>query len=228
MCGIHAAISRTSPEAVCGTLETCLRNRGPDHIGRALISLGSDGAPVHVALTSTVLALRGDHATPQPLVDEQSGSTLCWNGEAWRIQGKPVEGNDGETVLTMLIAASAVGSEAVLDGLRSIEGPFAFIFADKRNEILYFGRDRLGRRSLLVEQAAAFHLSSISDGTSTGWTEVEADGCYTISLSPSNFSVHAIPTRHAWDSNENLVSQVVNAWKPDANFSDIGTRGLQR
>lgn len=205
MCGIHAATSQTPPDSISGSFKTCLCNRGPDHLGRATITLRDENAELHVALTSTVLALRGSHITAQPLIDDASGSVLCWNGEAWKIQDQPVEGNDGELVLSKLTEAGAHGQDAILDMLRAIEGPFAFIFVDKPSQTMYYGRDRLGRRSLLVNPNAPFQLSSISD-VSTGWEEVEADGCYTLSLEPKNFSAEK-PLRHEWDSNEELVSK---------------------
>lgn len=208
MCGIHAVISPNAPDPVSGTLESCLRSRGPDHAGSLTINIPGNDAQLYVALTSTVLALRGNHTTAQPLLDQDSGSALCWNGEAWRIHGEPVNGNDGEIVLSKLAAASIRGQEAVLETLRAIEGPFAFVFVDKPNRTLYFGRDRLGRRSLLVKPNSPFQLSSISDASCAGWLEVEADGCYSISLTTSSFVSAVEPARHDWDSNAELVSQV--------------------
>lgn len=227
MCGIYAVISQNAPEKITGDLETCLRSRGPDHIGSLTISAEDDDSPLYIALTSTVLALRGDHTTVQPLLDSSSGSALCWNGEAWRIQGQPVSGNDGEVVLSKLSAASAGGQEAILDTLRAIEGPFAFVFVDKPSKMLYYGRDRLGRRSLLVKPDSPFQLSSIPDTSSAGWLEVEADGCYSIPLTSNSFASAVEPVRHDWDSNQELVSEKMEYPQTLANYSDIGTRSLQ-
>ncbi|KAM3520766.1 hypothetical protein NHJ13051_006660 [Beauveria bassiana] len=204
MCGIHAAISHNVSSPISGTLEANLRCRGPDHLGSLTISLPDNDSHLCVALTSTVLALRGNHTTAQPLLDQDSGSALCWNGEAWRIHGQPVTGNDGEFVLSKLVAASSHSKEAILNTLRAIEGPFAFVFVDKRNKSLYYGRDRLGRRSLLVKLESPFQLSSISDSSTTGWLEVEADGCYSISLTSNSFLSTVEPSRHDWDSNAEL------------------------
>ncbi|OAQ99403.1 hypothetical protein LLEC1_07368, partial [Akanthomyces lecanii] len=221
MCGIHAAISQNAPDPIYGTLETCLRSRGPDHVGSLTINIPDNESQLYVALTSTVLALRGNHTTAQPLLDQDSGSALCWNGEAWRIHGEPVTGNDGETVLSQLTAASARGRDAVLETLRAIEGPFAFVFVDRLNGTLYYGRDRLGRRSLLVKRDSPFQLSSISDTSCAGWLEVEADGCYSISLTTSSFVSTVEPERHAWDSNGELISGLgmFNATVPDGSMA---------
>lgn len=210
MCGIHAAISadagrhRLSPG-----LDRRLRNRGPDHLGVVEAQLCS----LCLTLTSTVLSLRGDHLAKQPLVDAESGSVLCWNGEAWKLGGKPVEGNDGEAVLSLLTAASRnLGNEdSVLDALRSIEGPFAFIFLDKNARRLYYGRDRLGRRSLLLKWGDEFLLSSIAEAPAEGWAEVEADGCYTIQLDGANSPRELMSIRHDWAQNKDLVSCCLEA-----------------
>ncbi|KAL7911998.1 asparagine synthase domain-containing protein [Trichoderma velutinum] len=208
MCGIHAAISADAGRhQLAPGLERRLRNRGPDHLGAVEVQLCSGESSLHLTLTSTVLSLRGDHLAKQPLEDAESGSVLCWNGEAWKLGGKPVEGNDGEAVLALLTAAS--GSEdSVLDALRSIEGPFAFIFMDKRAKKLYYGRDRLGRRSLLLKLGDEFLLSSIAEAPAVGWTEVEADGCYTIQLDEDSSPKELTPIRHDWDQNKDLVSSI--------------------
>ncbi|GFP58009.1 asparagine synthetase domain-containing protein C4F6.11c [Trichoderma asperellum] len=211
MCGIHAAISvDANYHTLSPGLEQRLRNRGPDHLGAVKTQLCRDDASsLYLTLTSTVLSLRGDHVARQPLVDEESGSVLCWNGEAWKLGGKPVEGNDGEAILSMLIAASSNNSgdkDSILDALRSIEGPFAFIFLDKKAKRLYYGRDRLGRRSLLLKREEDFLLSSIAEAPAVGWAEVEADGCYIIELSETGLPKDMMPVRHDWDQTEALVN----------------------
>lgn len=214
MCGIHAAISRTALDRIDANLEECLRNRGPDHLGTINVQVDRNGSPLQVALTATVLALRGDHVAAQPLVDDGSGSVLCWNGEAWKIRGHPVQGNDGEAVLALLSVASKHGSaEAILDVLRAIEGPFAFIYLDKPSGTLYYGRDRLGRRSLLLHRSeGTVQLSSIAPAASAGWVEVEADGCYSMSLDSGIFDMTKRQTRHDWSNDESLVSRAISCF----------------
>ena len=107
MCGIHATIAFTAStgSGLSSELRQSLINRGPDHFGQAQRelprSLGSDQKLQNIRLyfISTVLALRGDHVVRQPLEEQVDvGSVLCWNGEAWRIGGCPVSGNDGEAI----------------------------------------------------------------------------------------------------------------------------------
>ncbi|KAK4146066.1 uncharacterized protein C8A04DRAFT_10072 [Dichotomopilus funicola] len=207
MCGIHALITRTpSPPSASSqslpsnnntksnhlspTLTRDLRARGPDHIGHVERHRPGSGdeAGWTLRFTSTVLALRGDHVARQPLTGVgDSSSVLCWNGEAWRVDGELVEGNDGEVVLTRLLRAiggNGGGVDAVLDVLRGIEGPFAFVFYDAVAGRVFFGRDRMGRRSLLMalREEGGLELCSVAGESCEGWKEVEADGVYVVTV----------------------------------------------
>ncbi|POR36566.1 Asparagine synthetase domain-containing protein C4F6.11c [Tolypocladium paradoxum] len=225
MCGIHAAISASADGPISSTLERRLRRRGPDHLGCVKASLDHGDKRLFLSFTSTVLSLRGDHVARQPLVDEATGSVLCWNGEAWKLGGQPIQGNDGEAVLSELSAASRRGpgkddGDGVLDALRAIEGPFAFIYFDKPAERVYYGRDRLGRRSLLVKPRDTFSLSSVAESPAAGWVEVEADGCYVLEFDASSLSAELTPTRYDWVQDDDaLVSSigVFNAATPVRN-----------
>lgn len=210
MCGIHVAISHSRDETILPPfLKDCLCNRGPDHFGQATTRLPTSvpdtDSDAFLTFTSTVLSLRGDHVTKQPFQNNSSGSVLCWNGEAWRIDGRPVRGNDGEAIFALLTNASMSGArntDAIVDVLRSIEGPFAFVYYDSPSETLYFGRDRLGRRSLLIRQDVgdlSLVISSVAETCDESWKEVEADGIYSIHFqrgSPS--SIYPRPSRHEW------------------------------
>lgn len=180
MCGIHASLS-TQPHIISNDLNRSLSNRGPDHFGQVERKLGR----WTLKLTSTVLALRGGggHVTPQPLVElacPETGSALCWNGEAWRVDGHDLaEGNDGEVLFGMMRETGKP-----LDVLRRVEGPFAFVYYNEAERTVYYGRDRLGRRSLMTrfgEDGELVFCSVAEDGTG-GWKEVEADGIYAASV----------------------------------------------
>ncbi|PHH86332.1 hypothetical protein CDD83_10397 [Cordyceps sp. RAO-2017] len=209
MCGIHATISASGPCPISAGLQKRLRNRGPDHFGTVERLLDPGRGPLRVSLTSTVLSLRGDRVVRQPLVDAASGSVLCWNGEAWSVRGRPVEGNDGEALLAELAAVGGeAGVDGVLDVLRAVEGPFAFVYLDVPAKRVYYGRDRLGRRSLLLERGEqAFSLSSVAEAPAAGWAEVEADGFYVLQLDATGRSpAELVPSRFAWAKDQTLVS----------------------
>jgi asparagine synthetase B (glutamine-hydrolysing) len=190
MCGIHCIISDRRQPPLDGLLLERLRSRGPDHLGTAETSIpvthvsstfGSEPC-LFASFTASVLALRGTGITEQPFLDGEDGSVFCWNGEAWQVGGSPVQGNDGNIIHKLLSLAET--HDAILDVLRSIEGPFAFLYLNKRDPVtLYFGRDRLGRRSLLkLSDPHRLSLCSVADSSVDAWSEVEADGIYAVNL----------------------------------------------
>jgi asparagine synthetase B (glutamine-hydrolysing) len=207
MCGIFCSLSRAGYITPDEKTQRLLQNRGPDHIGTRQIVLRDHGsivseasAAVHATFLSTVLALRGSAIVEQPLVDATTGSVLCWNGEAWSIGGQLVVGNDSQIIFSKLLQASATsvgGSEgAVLDLLSSIRGPYALVFHDARNKRVYYGRDCLGRRSLLRKSRSdgSLVLSSVCDNASgEAWAEVEADGIYIMNFESGDCSP-TVPT----------------------------------
>jgi asparagine synthetase B (glutamine-hydrolysing) len=218
MCGIHCLLSRDGLAGITPFVEQRLSCRGPDFKGTREATVGANS----VKLTSTVLSLRGNELTKQPFFDHASGSIFCWNGEAWRIGGKAVEGNDGAAIFARLLAASKGdgddSQEAVIEMLRSIEGPFAFVFLDRSSEKLYYGRDRLGRRSLLHCQDAVsgdFILCSMPDQSDNAWVEVTAYSIHVFDLKaqstlPVDGQSAWLSTPHSWsaDSDELQISGI--------------------
>ncbi|EAQ87824.1 hypothetical protein CHGG_04443 [Chaetomium globosum CBS 148.51] len=224
MCGIHFTLSRTPPPVdLPPDLRRYLHARGPDHFGQVdrLVrrvghgggdSVGDGAVDWLLRFTSTVLALRGDHVAQQPLAGGDGsggGSVLCWNGEAWRVGGgnggERVVGNDGEVVFARLAATDAGRVDAVLDVLRGVEGPFAFVYYDAAAGRVFFGRDRLGRRSLLMATAGqgGLALCSVAGEAGEGWREVEADGIYVVDVGED-----ASPERYDWVVGEDAADFV--------------------
>lgn len=202
MCGIFFSCTNQKVVDSRDCNDADLRRRGPDSfktIQRQTLGkrpdpgLEANSCISYLNFTATVLSLRGDLVVEQPLEDAQSGSIFCWNGEAWKVNGTTIVGNDAVVIMNLLVEtvgshrASSVKEEAledsttqaVLDVISSISGPFAFLFFDAQSQTIFYGRDSLGRRSLVQSIAADgnFSLSSICKSTGTdGWTEVEA-GC---------------------------------------------------
>jgi hypothetical protein len=148
---------------------------------------------------STVLSLRGEGITRQPQEDPDSGSLLCWNGEAWKNGDEIIDGNDSQAVFELFLKAirpSEPGCDhaaysydqnmqCIIGAIASISGPYAFVFYDAPHQRIFFGRDALGRRSLAIRSGLPGNISvsSICGSTDIGaWTEVEADGVYMLDL----------------------------------------------
>lgn len=195
MCGIFFSLS-SRPTPPTQETKDLLQKRGPDSCQTHTVhreAEAQDGLSqpltAHLTFISTVLSLRGDHVYPQPLVDPATQSVLCWNGEAWKIAGKRVIGNDTEHVFGLFLQAvsgdSQTASHRLADAVASISGPFAFVFYDAVNSRLFFSRDCLGRRSLLqgFDEDGNLKICSLCDGSSsTNFEEVGFSGVYTIDL----------------------------------------------
>ena len=205
MCGIFVSISKKQYVRPSDAALKLLKLRGPDYSkeiercitfpSNELTDTMSSEIPIRLLAVATVLSLRGHDLVAQPLEDLSSGSFLCWNGEVWKFGNKVINGNDGEQVFKLLLDAtegtnfetSRQGSleQAVLTRISSLTGPFAFVFYDAVNQRLYFGRDVLGRRSLLIKKSEhdALIISSLGESAdSQAWLEIEANGVYMIDL----------------------------------------------
>ncbi|KAL8736299.1 MAG: hypothetical protein Q9166_000454 [cf. Caloplaca sp. 2 TL-2023] len=193
MCGIFFSYGYTDI-AISTDLHNTLQRRGPDHIKQLSVKNVSGD----FSFVSSVLSLRGEELVRQPLKDPLSGSILCWNGEAWKLDDKDIDGNDTEAVFHILLEATASQDfslttgdknevdEAFINALHRISGPYAFIFYDAKHGKVFYGRDPLGRRSLLTSkgQNGSLMVSSVSSSSSgVIWTEVEANGIYVIDCS---------------------------------------------
>ncbi|KAL5334716.1 asparagine synthase-domain-containing protein [Aspergillus crustosus] len=221
MCGIFFSLTAAEKPLLPGKeISQLLDNRGPDGVQHAttqrsagLELFGQEGSGrIWLAFVSTVLSMRGDVVVRQPLTDtDRTGSIFAWNGDAWKIARQAIpEKNDTEIVFRHLLQAttrdylsgnynSIPGSpQKVAEAISKISGPFAFVFYDAVNSKLYFGRDCLGRRSLLwgLDKAGNFKICSLCDGGSppTSFQEVEADGVYMIDFE-DQIPNHAGPLR---------------------------------
>jgi len=224
MCGIYLALSRKGSIPPPANLLELLQNRGPDHVNQIVHELEiDDGAReskaeiprqnTFISCASSVLSLRGHTTVVQPttlstgLNGRSKSPFLCWNGEAWAFAGAAIQGNDSEHVLHLLSHVSHAAfscqskshEQAIAEALASYSGPYAFAFYEPLLHRIYFGRDLLGRRSLLyrMTKEGDIILSSIPDGTGVQWAEVEADGIYFIDLNSdsttSDFEIQSTP-----------------------------------
>ncbi|KAJ5217363.1 hypothetical protein N7468_010371 [Penicillium chermesinum] len=232
MCGIFFSLANGSKTPSEDTRQL-LEQRGPDscktHIVHKEILTPEELSPsltCDLTFISTVLALRGEHVYAQPIVDPATQSVLCWNGEAWKIEGQRVSGNDTELILNLLLEAVRSDSDRRLSASRigaavaKITGPFAFIFYDAVHSRLFFGRDCLGRRSLLWgwDENDTLKICSICDGSSSShFKEVGFDGVYTIDLEAPRGSFNTLQDQYqietlAWNtkSTSSLIGQMEN------------------
>ncbi|OAD70289.1 hypothetical protein PHYBLDRAFT_177972 [Phycomyces blakesleeanus NRRL 1555(-)] len=225
MCGILFSISDTRPEnsPLWNSLEALNTKRGPDAQQTHVITIQDQQAQLYLRFFSSVLHLRGDHVVPQPMTPA-TGDVLSWNGEIFGGLEITLGENDTEVLVRRLagISPTDTSEKAVLDILTQIEGPFAFVFWQAHTNRLWFGRDCLGRRSLLWARSKSltnksFMLSSVGPSSASSdsgsdnvvWEEVPADGLYCIQMEDietetTDESVFGHPIRHfSWVQQEN-------------------------
>lgn len=210
-----------------------LAARGPDAQQQVEITItdsnGADAQNTFITCYSTVLQLRGEAAVAQPLQQSKTQSALCWNGEAWTIGGVRVLDNDTDRVFNLLSTAceqiDAPQDHSQLSrvarSLSRIAGPYAFVYYDELSKELYFGRDFLGRRSLLwsITDDGDILLASATEASpGEAWSEVEADGVYCAHLASyvnqsgddsmpwGNFTVSKVPYLFIGDDSDNAAS----------------------
>ncbi|KAI9343857.1 asparagine synthase-domain-containing protein [Zopfochytrium polystomum] len=139
---------------------------------------------LHCRLFASVLHLRGPAVHPQP-VAYADDSQLCFNGELYAAPSFPVP--SGASDIALLAAAlhrdvpdTAVhegaedrgGGEVVVDPvvrrllgtLSAVRGEWAFLFHHAPSRRVFFGRDRLGRRSLLWHWPAPVAAAEANGG----------------------------------------------------------------
>jgi asparagine synthetase B (glutamine-hydrolysing) len=181
MCGIAVILKSPQP---CGdhlipTFIDSVQRRGPDAFSAVNTDL--------LSLYASVLSLRGK-ITPQPF--DLNGNLLMFNGEVY--SGLDISDLENDTAV---LASQLLDKhdDQIMDCMSQIKGEWAFIYFQVNTKKLFFGRDFLGRRSLLYHlpnnSNDSFMLSSVSCDMNS-WEEVPTTGLFCIDLnSPNDFNV---------------------------------------
>ena len=205
MCGFTLLLSQGPSPLISEPQRVALKARGPDsfQIVHRQYTVSVAGGPLcpprpslSLSLAASVLSLRGMKVQSQPLIDHGSGSLFTWNGEAWLSGSKEVQGNDAHFVFRRILARANFSQDALpreerlvlvlRDVLGAITGPFSFLFFDTRSSCLFYGRDFLGRKSLLHRRSerGTLEVSSLPmEGDPGGWTEVDPCGIHYLKFS---------------------------------------------
>ena len=180
MCGIGCCLcgSAEAAQARASQVERCLAARGPD------FQATKSALASRLQLVGAVLHMRGQQLCQQPVCDDD-GNVLLWNGEIFG--GLPVGEAQSDTAMLSAELRACGTKAAVLQLIERVHGPFAFIYWQASTSTLFFGRDRFGRRSLLINRPDRerieneFLLCSAAPETSEcEWREVDLGGVYTL------------------------------------------------
>lgn len=198
MCGISCTLLRKDNAVRDQTREShqdLIKNRGPDGFSEIEIEMLCDWRGKFAGST---LWTQGSYVLKQPLI-APNGSVFLWNGDKYSdlstndAEDNQENENDSEEVFSRILSHG-------VSYLTSICGPYSFIYYDMTEKELWFGRDVLGRHSLLwgITQNA-INLSSVGSSIQSNYkfTEVPSCGLFKIALSVSSTALEMHPWTHA-------------------------------
>ena len=168
MCGIFLSVRRTvvpkNPHAH-REIKAAIDKRG-DIDCSSSYTIDTSGQCWTLEFYASVLSLRSCAKSLQPLVGTE-GNVLLFNGEIFEYEDEnetiELNGmkNDTEYLYQKLNQSSDMKN--ILSVISSIRGPYSFIFYNKSEQRIYFGRDFIGRRSLILFQSSEeVIISSVS------------------------------------------------------------------
>ncbi|XP_014608843.1 PREDICTED: asparagine synthetase domain-containing protein CG17486 [Polistes canadensis] len=222
MCGIFCCISQCSDANVNHSdqwdrCKNLLISRGPDKLVKNFISL-TDIWCCHLA--ASILWTQGLKLAEQPLIDP-NGNILLWNGDVF--SGSLAQ-NDTSDSITVLNAFSK--SLNITNTLRHIQGPYSFIYFQKSSKLLYFGRDIIGRHSLLLQlnnEKSTLTITSVGGKCFQNILEVPAIGIFVINLSDVKINLTCYPWKEPDVIFENVIEELKNALDININVKDTIT-----
>ncbi|TMW47063.1 hypothetical protein DOY81_007857, partial [Sarcophaga bullata] len=212
MCGIFCCISKTCKIHNClkdDMLKNVLTNRGPDSCGIREID--------NLVFGGFVLWQQGLEICNQPV--ESDTNLLVMNGDIYNVPTSDSNISDTKWLFEQLSSSSS--ERELINLFKSIEGPFSLIFYDKIKKTLFFGRDSLGRNSLIIEDSNT-HLRLLSASCNTNnynSFELPPLGIYKI-YNGDIKNVFLFPWRSPDDEFFNHKEQLEKLFKININIRD--------
>ncbi|KAF6201713.1 hypothetical protein GE061_004108 [Apolygus lucorum] len=185
MCGINVIVSTlncisSKLSDVIFELKGLLSNRGPDCQGFHEVRVPD--VSWQVAAYGSTLWTQGPSPTRQPLISDR-GSFLLWNGDVYS-DDYSATFSDSATVLQKL--------EKEQDPLKTLSetcGPYAFIYYDPDQRSIWFGRDPIGRCSLLIHAEQQLLIISSVATRSLDCVEVPSHGIFQAVFNHDSFEL---------------------------------------
>lgn len=189
MCGIFCLLQSGPKESINHTiLNTCtesIRRRGPDSFKQLTVIEDCTTC----MFSASVLWTQGQSLTPQP-IEDKTGNVLLWNGDAYSLTSedgiKNIDSKDSDS-LQVLQRFSTCG---VIKTLKHIQGPYSFIFLDRQNKQLWFGKDPIGRHSLLLKvNPSGLLVTSVAHKSISKIEEIPNTHIYSVDITCPDFEV---------------------------------------
>jgi len=214
MCGIGVFVNCEPDYETVNSL----KRRGPDFYRQETFTVAGQT----ITVVATVLSHQGDGIIAQPIVTEDF--IFLWNGEVYDHPNFEPEKNVDTNWFFENVACRMSGEKpAGIEIMKEICGEFAFCTIDRRSGEISFGRDRLGRRSLLLY---AYDNQLILTSTSSGYhfIELPADGFYKLNLQRMN-KLERIPFEAKTKVEEHLREEFLFS---NANNDMLAFHGIQQ
>lgn len=144
--------------------------------------------------------LQGSRLSKQPIIENDH--ILLYNGDIFDDESKFNRNAAGDTRLFL----DFFKTDESLSSLFHSNGPFAFVCFDKFKSVLYFGRDKYGRRSLLIGKSkdGEIIITSVAKKTSNyEFIELPSLGLFSI-----DFNTQAVCLRPWYSENLNFHSKI--------------------
>lgn len=185
-CTIDLSLQHDFKNLLKGSATRHLKRRGPSCSHHLTKNVPSHG--YQCLFSGHVLHLRGQ-LTKQPLQDD-NGNVFLWNGEVFG--GVNVGDLDNDTQIMFHHLTSCNSESDILTLLSSVRGPWSFIYYQASIHSLWFGRDFMGRRSLLwqfsdnlKEAICLTSVKALCSESENQWKEVPASGIFRVDLEES-------------------------------------------
>ncbi|KAF4531766.1 hypothetical protein B566_EDAN017134 [Ephemera danica] len=213
MCGIFCSLLQTNKKENWSCekrplIKQQLANRGPDNDDSLIRTLDGNW---HLNFTTHVLWLQGDKLHPQPVVDKFN-NILLWNGDVFGLRNKKVRDMSDTKLMSENLCDLSSQPEGILEVLGEVEGPWSFIYWNERHHELWFGRDAMGRHSLLwwqTENSPGIVISSTASRVDVpSARELPAVGIFRASISDSGLQFKL----HPW--NTTCLETVTQLYSP--------------
>ncbi|KAK6465593.1 glucosamine 6-phosphate synthetase [Scheffersomyces coipomensis] len=137
--------SQTISQETFESLIYKVSNRGPDYLNYTQFQQHANDL-ISFQLFSSILSLRQPFTT-QPIITSNHQFILQFNGELYN--DECLLENDTQFIMDKLSQSPGSRRENIFNILNELKGEFAFILYDLLHSVVYFGRDKIGKRSLV-------------------------------------------------------------------------------
>ncbi|CAB4252605.1 similar to Saccharomyces cerevisiae YML096W Putative protein of unknown function with similarity to asparagine synthetases [Maudiozyma barnettii] len=146
---------------------------------------------VNTCWFSSILSLRQPFTKQSIVIDGKF--VLQFNGELYN-NAIDQNGNDTQYIVQLLsqinVLDKLLSQQQIIDVIRELDGEFAYTISDLVNEVIYFGRDTIGKRSLSYctdSETHDLYVASITGTTSKDFINCIGGQIYIFDIKERNF-----------------------------------------